>query len=148
MDGVTVRDITIDGYLSPLFVRFEKRHDPQPGRETCLRNVLVENVQAFADSRIPASITGVPGRRPAGIVVRNCDFTFPGGGTAEDAKRPVPEKETAYPDVYMFDGQNLPAWGFYVRHADNVLLDNVTLRLQSDDAREKFVFDDADVTVK
>ena len=148
MDGVTVRDITIDGYLSPLFVRFEKRHDPQPGRETYLRNVLVENVQAFADSRIPASITGVPGRRPTGVVVRNCDFTFPGGGTAEDAKRPVPEKEKAYPDVYMFDGQNLPAWGFYVRHADNVLLDNVTLRLLSDDAREKFVFDDADVTVK
>lgn len=149
MENVTVRNVTVDGYLTPVFVRFERRHDPPPGQETYLRNVLIENVRAtVADSRVASSITGVPGRRPSNVVVRNCIFTFPGGGTAEDAARPVPEKETAYPDAIMFDRQNLPAWAFYVRHADGILLENVRCEKLGDDAREKYVFEDADVTVR
>lgn len=81
------------------------------------------------------------------VLLENCAFTFPGGGTAEDATKPVSECETAYPDCTMFDNRRLPAWGLYVRHADDVLLDHVTFTLQKPDAREKFVFDDADVRV-
>ena len=147
MENVVVRNVTVEGYLTPVFVRLERRRPPAAGRETYMRNVLIENVKGTADSRLASSITGVPGLKPDGIVLRNCDFTFPGGGTADLITRPVPEKEKAYPDCTMFDRHDLPAWGFYVRHAKNVRFENVTCRLKDADAREKYVFDDAEVTV-
>jgi hypothetical protein len=36
----------------------------------------------------------------------------------------------------------LPAWGFYVRHGENIRLENVTLRAQSADYRPALVADD------
>ena len=143
MDGVTVRNIKMDGYQTPVFVRHHRRHEPQPGKETYLRNVLIENLRGVADSRIASSITGISGLRPRGITLRNVSLVVPGGGTEEDAARPVPERETAYPESFMFGKQPLPACGFYVRHADDVAFENVEVRCANPDAREMFVFDDA-----
>ena len=116
--------------------------NPPPGRETYLRNVLIENVTGRADSRIASSITGTPGRRPQGITLRNVDLTLPGGGTKDEAEAEVPEMETAYPDAHMFNHAALPAYGFYIRHADNVKFENVSLRTESPDARKAYVHDD------
>lgn len=142
LENVTVRNIVLEGYAVPFFVRQQRRHEPASGRETYLRNVLVENVTGIADSRIASSVTGVPGLRPRGIAFRNIDLTLPGGGTEEDARRAVPERETAYPDAHMFDRQALPAFGFYMRHLDDVIFENVTLRLSMPDNRPAFVTDD------
>ncbi len=142
MDGVTVRGITMEGYQTPLFVRLHRRHDPQGGMETYLRNVLVENVCGVADSRIASSITGVPGLRPRDITLRNVSLVVPGGGTPEDAERSVPELETAYPESFMFDMQPLPAYGFYVRHADDVRFEDVGVNIREEDARPAIVRDD------
>lgn len=81
-------------------------------------------------------MTGVlGGRRPCGITLRNVDLTMPGGATeAMDFRRRVAEAERAYPEHRMF-GHILPAWGLYLRHADDVRLENVRLRLASEDAR-------------
>ena len=144
MDGVTVRNIEMEGYQTPIFIRHHRRHPPAEGEETFLRNILVENVRATADSRIASSITGVPGLRPRNIVLRNVALTVPGGGTAEDAAAKVPEKETDYPEAYMFDMMPLPACGLYVRHADGVVLENVDVRMASPDARPPFVFEDCE----
>lgn len=144
MENVTIRNMTVRGYLTPVFIRLERRHAPRGGRETYLRNVLIENVRGRAESPIASSITGVPGLRPRDITLRNCDFTFPGGGTAKDAAMPVSECETAYPDCTMFDNRRLPAWGFYIRHADNVRFENVKLSLTGLDARERIVTDDCE----
>ena len=146
-EDVTVRNISIEGYLTPVFVRLQRRRPPREGKETYLRNLLFENVTGSADSSLASSITGVPGLRPSGIVLRNCDFSFLGGGTADLRTRPVPEKESSYPECTMFDGHDLPAWGFYVRHADGVRFENVSCSLRSPDAREKYVFEDADAAV-
>jgi len=143
MDGVTIRNVTMEGYQTPVFIRHHRRHAPPPGMETCLKNVLIENVRGMADSRIACSVTGVPGLRPKDITLRNIDLTFPGGGTAADAVRPVPEKESDYPEAFMFNRQPLPAYGFYIRHADNVVLEDVRLRTLAPDARLEVVRDDA-----
>jgi hypothetical protein len=50
--------------------------------------------------------------------------------------------ERAYPESFMFDKMPLPAYGFYVRHADGVVFENVDVRPASPDARKPFVFDD------
>jgi len=145
MDGVTVRGITMEGYQTPVFVRLHRRHDPQPGKETYLRNVLIENLKGSADSRVASSITGVPGLRPRGITVRGVRLSVPGGGTAEDAAAAVPEMDGAYPESLMFDSMPLPAYGFYVRHADDVRLEDVEVTPAAPDARPCIVADDAPV---
>jgi len=47
-----------------------------------------------------------------------------------------------YPEAFMFNRRPLPAYGFYVRHADRVTFENVTVTPRSPDARKPFVFDD------
>ena len=106
-----------------------------------------ENVKGKAGGRIACSVTGIPGLKPENIVFSNVDLTFPGGGTAAEAQAVVPEREKNYPECRMFNGQALPAQAFYVRHAENVVFENVRTQLAkgASDARPPLVVDDATV---
>ena len=68
---------------------------------------------------------------------------MPGGGTAGEVCRKVPEMERAYPENRMFKMQMLPAYGFYVRHADGVRFENVELSYAGDEERPAITLDDA-----
>ena len=144
MENVKVRNIDIrSGYQTPIFIRMERRHPPRDNNvPTRMRNILVENVKGTAEARYACSITGLPYARPTGITLRNIDLRFPGGGTAAEAAKTPRECERDYPDNYMFDGEALPAWGFYVRHADDVRFENVKLALNAPDARPEIVRED------
>jgi len=145
LEDVVIGDVRMSGMQTPVFVRLGRRKAAAAGRASCLRNVLIENVVAKAESRIACSITGVPGLRPQNVTVRNISLTVPGGGTAAEAAAVVPEAVDAYPDAHMFDGLPLPAYGFYIRHADGVKLENVTVKTLSPEFRPAVVVDDADV---
>ena len=55
----------------------------------------------------------------------------------------MPEAERSCPENRMF-GHILPAWGLYIRHADDVTLDNVKLHRTAPDVRKSaVVLDDA-----
>jgi hypothetical protein len=54
-------------------------------------------------------ITGIPDACVEDIVLENVTVSFPGGGTAEDAAREVPEDIARYPEQFFFGV--LPAWG-------------------------------------
>ena len=68
-------------------------------------------------------------------------------GTDADATAEVPEKETNYPESFMFDRMPLPAYGFYIRHADGVVLENVKVEPSAPDERPPVVADDASVNM-
>lgn len=148
MENVTIRNITMEGYMTPIFIRHSNRHGPKGKGRTYLRNILIENVTGTCDGRIASSITGVPARtgtparRPTNITLCNIRLTAPGGGTAKDAAARVPEKDGKYPEAFMFDRLPLPAYGFYVRHADNVVFDNVKVTTARPDARPWLVVED------
>lgn len=143
MENVKVRNIDIrSGVMVPIFVRMGTRTPPRAGHATYMRNILIENVSGVAESRFACSITGVPNARPTDITLRNVNLAFAGGGTADDARRVPRECAADYPDCYMFDQEPLPAWGFYLRHADRIRFENVNLSLLSPDARPKFVCED------
>ena len=143
MEDVTVRDITMTGGVgTPLFARLERRHKNEDGVDSNFRNVVVERVRMTepAESRIASSITGVPGMNITGITVRDCEFLFPGGGTfAEADETDIPENEKGYPEFFMFGKKALPAFGLYLRHADGIVITNVSLRTVSPDARPPIV---------
>ena len=143
MENVTVRNIKIGrGVQTPVFVRMGRRRSAAGGRASTMRNILIENVEGEAASLVASSITGVPGLRPRDITLRNVRLRMPGGGTAGEVCRKVPEMERAYPENRMFKMQMLPAYGFYVRHADGVRFENVELSYAGDEERPAITLDD------
>ena len=75
-------------------------------------------------------------------------MVYPGGGNKFFAYRgttpaeldAIPEMPTRYPEFSQF--KELPAWGFYVRHAKGITFDNVTLTAEKPDYRPAIVLDD------
>ena len=138
VDGVIVSNIRMQNARAPIFVRLGTR-TPKPG--SFLRNVLIENVDAVG-SILASSITGVPGLRATDITVNNCRFRTEEGGTADWVHREVPEVSNHYPESWMMG--RLPAYGFYVRHADRVRLRGIEYITVKADSRPAIVCDDVD----
>ncbi|MCQ2389980.1 MAG: glycosyl hydrolase family 28 protein [Kiritimatiellae bacterium] len=152
IEDVVISDITMgEGIDTPIFVRLAHRKEPAPGRSTYLRNVTLERITmtAPACAAIANAIAGVPGLRPQNIMLRDLDLIMLGGGTAKEAAEVyADERERAFPMPYALFRSMLPAYGFYVRHADGVRLENVRLRYaDGKEARPAVVTDDADVSL-
>lgn len=95
---------------------------------------------------VPSSIAGLPGFPVQDVILEDVDITYGGGGDKAVAHIPlddigrVPENRAQYPEFSMFG--ELPAWGFYLRHAEGVQFRNVTLRYRREDFRPAVVMDD------
>ena len=100
-----------------------------------LRNVFIDNVVATQTSAIPNSITGIPGFPVQNINVHNVVLTVPGGGAL--GYDSIGEQIATRPE-YNIWGDSLPAYGLFVRHANNVNLDSFCIILQSHDQRPEF----------
>lgn len=90
----------------------------------------------------PIMITGIPGHCVENVTLENVTISFPGHGTAADAKREVPEDEDRYPEQYFFGV--LPAWGAYIRHARSIEFINVNLTTRAKDARPRLRLEDVE----
>ena len=140
LENLTIRNLTFSGVRVPLSIRLGRRNVNANFPESFLRNVLIENVKGEAESHFASPITGLARLRPREIVLRNLDFTYPGG--AQEVSKPVPEREAGFPGPYMFSNHPFPAFGFYLRHADGITFENVTVRTRSPDPRPAVVTDD------
>ena len=66
---------------------------------------------------------------------------------ADAARAIVDENPAGYPTPYHVFNSMLPAYGFYLRHADGIRFENVRLRvLDPDERRPPVVADDATYT--
>ena len=80
------------------------------------------------------------------ITLKNIEIHYPGGGNPSYAKvgldelDKVPEMAASYPEFSMF--KELPAWGFYIRHAKGITFENVTIHCGKKDYRTAVVLDD------
>jgi hypothetical protein len=96
---------------------------------------------------IPSSIVGIPGYPVQDVTLENIEISY--GGRADKNIAYIPldkigsviENEAGYPDFSMFG--ELPAWGFYIRHAEGIKLINVRLSYKEDDFRPAVTIDDA-----
>ena len=146
--------IEISEACVPIFVRLgvriHRRFGPGNwlklpfGGRAVLRNVLLEDIRARACSFTASSITGVPQARVRDVTLRNVVIEVPGSGEAgkDVLGVPVAENENGYPEAFMFGYSMLPAYGFYVRHADDVLFENVTFKVGGEEFRPAIHRDD------
>jgi polygalacturonase len=168
VDGAVLRDVRIEDVRATntgnaIFLRIGRRNDAAPpGRleDVVIRDVRVEVPAGKPDegyeiagpplrhphNTFPASIVGLPGHPVRNVVLEDMEIVYPGGNQPDVPRVAVPELgrvpelESAYPEFSMFG--ELPAWAFYVRHAEGLEFRNVRVRLQSADYRPACVFDD------
>ena len=157
LENVHVSNLIMDGVSGPIFLRLGARlrryFADQPERSPgTLRHVSIRHVTGRVTEngdplygcwprKAGIIVTGIPGHAIEDVLFEDIDLSFPGGGTTADAAcHAVPEQETAYPEFPVF--HPLPSWGFYLRHARNIRLRDVHLRLDSPDARPVVFTDD------
>jgi len=148
VENIAFRRIVANGSCTPIFIRAGTRTGRScgtpPSDKRIFRNILLEDIEGASLSHVASSITGVEGCRVKGVTLRNVRIVCRGGGdTAAERKRPVPEVAGKYPDAHMF-GCILPAYGLFVRHVDDLAIENTTFALAPDttDSRDAVVLDD------
>ena len=153
VDGGFAEDIVYSrirmkrGIMSPVFIRLDKRNARADGKPTYLRNVTIEDVEMErpTTSYIASSVTGASGLRPSDITLRRIRVRPLACKDVELANVPVPEGEGTYPGCRLF-GCALPAYGFYLRHADRITLEDVSISPTDADVRKEIFAEDASWT--
>ena len=170
VDGGFIENIIVDSLRSintgnVIFLRIGER---QTGKKGKMSNISISNVYAEVPSTkpdagynyegpvedmprniSPASIVGMPDAIIQNVSLKNIEIHYPGGGNTNFAKvgldelDSVPELPKNYPEFSMF--KELPAWGFYIRHAKNISFENVTLNCEKEDYRTAVVLHDVQV---
>jgi hypothetical protein len=167
VDGGFVEDVLVDSLWSyntgnVLFLRIGERKPPRKGRmeHIVISNVYAEVPATKADAGYnyegpvedlprnvsPSIIAGMPDVSIKQVVLKNIEIHYPGGGdpmyarVGLDELDKIPELPVKYPEFSMF--KELPAWGFYIRHAEDVFFDNVKLVCGKKDYRRAIVLDD------
>ncbi|HPA17950.1 MAG TPA: glycosyl hydrolase family 28 protein [Verrucomicrobiae bacterium] len=145
---IRVESIRMSNLRAPIFVRLGHRggnsartRQVEPRVPGTIRDVVIRNVRAEG-MLFESSITGIPDHPVEGVALEDIRVTYEGGGPVAWVRAEVPDKEVIarYPEAQMFG--RLPAYGLYVRHARDVVLDGVTFFLAAADARPAVVFDD------
>ena len=172
VDGAVIENILVDGVRSintgnVIFLRIGDRWGK--GKKPVMKNITIKNVYAEVPLQkpdkgydyegpvedlprniSPSSIIGLPGYNIENVLLENIEIVYPGGSDSFYAYRgltaaeldSIPEMPTAYPEFSQF--KELPAWGFYVRHAKNITFKNVTFRANKPDYRPAIVSDKVD----
>ena len=170
VDGAHIEDIAISNITmrevsnAPIFMRLGSRMRAPEGTPVgSIRRVNISNVVVYdADPRYGSILSGIPGhdiedvklsdirilyrggltldqvaRQPADLV--NTFFFRATGGVPPREPYATPEREKEYPEPSMFG--MLPAYGFFIRHARGIELNNVEVGFLKEDRRPAFVLD-------
>jgi Glycosyl hydrolases family 28 len=163
LEDVDIRNVTATNTGNAIFIRLGHRNKDSVISK--LRRVHISSVKVFIPKNkpdkgypmegplsdfphnmFPSSVTGLPGHPVEDIVLDNIDVTYPGGANKDSAYLPldsltsIKDNIASYPEFSMFG--ELPAWGFYARHATGLTMSNIKIRFQEEDFRSAMVFDD------
>lgn len=144
VENIIIEDVSICDSRCPVYVYLGDRMrvwdnaDAKPGY---LRNVIISDVTGKDNGIQGSLITGIPDHEVENVTIRNFSVGMAGGGVERLRTRNVPLR-TKYPDAQSYCRDGLPAYGFFVRHANNVHLDNINVTPGKEDAREMIVLKD------
>ena len=170
VDGGFAENIVVDGLKSyntanPIYLNVGQRRGDKPSTMNgiTIRNLYAEVPMDKPDygveyegptledqprNVLPCGIVGLADQPVCNVLLENIEIKFPGAGRPDFAKvgtdelDKVPEMPKAYPEFSQFC--ELPAWGFYVRHAEGITFRNVKITAAESDYRPAIVLDDVD----
>lgn len=103
---------------------------------------MISNISATDESFLHSSVTGIPGSYVENVIIRDVILHSEGGGSMQEANREIPEKIDRYPQANVIFGYSIPAFGMYVRHVKNLVMENFSFNLLKPDARPAVVMND------
>ncbi|MFC1761200.1 glycosyl hydrolase family 28 protein [Planctomycetota bacterium] len=144
--------IKMNNVQTPFFiVRSPSRSTNTPGmRDVYISNIEVRNVYGNQGSSIQGTEKDGKVYPVKNIYITNVDVQSFKGGVDEVPAMPLefpgtrPRISEAFPDGYpeTIVWDEFPAWGYFIRHAENVVFSNVTHDVSPADAREAIVLED------
>ena len=152
LEDILISNVVIDSVQTPLFIKLGNRNSTWEGKSEAvpgiIRNIKINNLIARNCGQISSSITGYPGNYVKDIHLSNIHISVKGNDNLADTTTIVAERSNSYPYNRMFK-TNLPSYGFYLRHVNNITFENVTLKVKDKEVRSAFVLDDAkNVSIK
>jgi polygalacturonase len=149
VDGALLEDVVINNITmkdmvnAPLFLRLGARmRGPEGVPVGTLRRVNISNINVYnADSHFASSISGVPGNSIEDIQLNNIRISYRAMDSST-TKIPlvVPENEKDYPEPAKMG--IMPAYGFYIRHVNGIVMNNVQVSYQENETRPAIILDD------
>jgi polygalacturonase len=173
VDGAHIEDVAVSNITmryvsnSPIFIRLGSRmRAPEGTAVGSIKRIRIANVVAYnVDPRYGSIISGIPGHDVEDVTLSGIRLLYRGGMTLDQtAKQPAdlvnsfffratggvpprqpydtPEREKEYPEPSMFG--IMPAYGFFIRHAKGIELNDVTVATMKEDGRPAFVLDNVE----
>jgi hypothetical protein len=139
LEGITISNITMQNVGTPLAIirgdrdRCGTHHGPG-----ILNGIRISQVIAVG-ARLPSVIAGLPGSPVTNISIDNFSVSMQPDHKPHP-EREVPEAPKEYPAPVMFG--ELPAFGIYLRHVENVSLLATAFEAPTGEERPDMVFDD------
>ena len=173
VDGAHIEDVAVSNITmrdvsnAPIFIRLGSRmRAPEGTAVGSVKRINISNVVVYnSDPRYGSIISGIPGhdvedvrlngirilcrggltlnqvaKQPSDLV--NAFFYRASGGTPPREPYDTPEREKEYPEPSMFG--IMPAYGFFIRHAKGIELNDVNVAYLKEDRRPAFVLDGVD----
>jgi polygalacturonase len=148
LEDISVTNITMRDIVScPIYMRLGARLRGPKGTGDqstvvgTLKRVLISGITCQnTASRFGSNLTGIPGYPIEDLKLSDIYVQCTGGGTADQAKIEVAERENAYPEPGMLGP--LPAYGFYFRHVNRLEMSHVEVEPATPDARPCIYTDD------
>ncbi|MEP6747695.1 MAG: glycosyl hydrolase family 28 protein [Bacteroidota bacterium] len=168
VDGGFIENIDIDSLQvsntgNVIFLRIGERWGEKTSR---MNNISIKNVVAEVPATKPDAgysyegpvedlprnvspgivMTGLPNKKITHVTISHVEIKHAGGGNpmyaklALDELDKVPELPNHYPEFSMF--KELPAWGIYIRHAEQIIMSDIGLTADRKDYRPAIVADD------
>ena len=139
VDGGTIRNvafqgITFSGCQNAIFIVLGTRNNGPPGaiNGVTFRDITGSGMSDMRGSPITGCFTNGIFYRLSNILFSNVDITYEGGLNILPTNTPV-EYSGQYPENTIWT--NLPAYGYYIRHASNVTFTNCYTAVAPADAR-------------
>jgi len=170
VDGAHIEDVAVSNITmrdvsnAPIFIRLGSRMRAPEGTPVgSIRRINISNVVVYnADPRYGSIISGIPGHEVEDVKLSGIRILYRGGLTLDQvARQPAdlvnpfffrasggvpprepydtPEREKEYPEPSMFG--MMPAYGFFIRHAKGIELNQVDVAYMKEDRRPAFVLD-------
>jgi polygalacturonase len=143
VENISISNIEINQARCPIFIRVGNRGRVMPGMTKpnpgYLKKVVIDSVIGSNNYHQGSFISGINGYPVTDVIIRNYKISMEGGGDSIMAGLPVPENESRYPDAHQFNVNGLPAYGFYIRHAKNIYIENAQITSKNPDFRPCFI---------
>jgi polygalacturonase len=170
VDGAHIEDVAVSNITmrdvsnAPIFIRLGARLRAPAGVEVgSIKRIRISNLVAYnADPRYGSIISGIPGHDVEDVTLSGIRLLYRGGLTLDQVAKQAPdlvntfffrasggvpprepydtpEREKEYPEPSMFG--ILPAYGFFIRHAKGIELNDVQVATLKEDRRPAFVLD-------